>query len=113
MRRAAVGVLAGILIVGATPALVRGQQPGAAVQPQSPPTFKAGVEAVTVSASVRDPHGKVIQGLKQADFQVLDSGTPIRIQDFYVGESPISLAMLLDISGSMTPVAIRRGVTSF
>ena len=68
MRRAAVGVLAGILIVGATPALVRGQQPGAAVQPQSPPTFKAGVEAVTVSASVRDLWAKKDVGRKTGGY---------------------------------------------
>ena len=32
---------------------------------------------------------------------MLDSGQPAKILDFYSGDSPISLAILLDISGSM------------
>jgi VWFA-related protein len=80
---------------------------GLAQQSATPPvaepqaTFKSGVEAVTVSAAVRDGRGRVIQGLKVTDFQVLDGGFPVQISDFYAGESPISLAVLLDISGSM------------
>lgn len=73
-----------------------------ATSPQQPEaTFKAGVEAVSVFVSVRDSRGKVVQDLKQSDFEVFDSGAQRPIQDFYVGESPISLAILLDISGSM------------
>jgi len=59
------------------------------------------VEAVTVSAAVRDDRGRVIQGLKASDFQIFDTGNLVKINDFYAGESPISLAILLDISGSM------------
>jgi VWFA-related protein len=64
-------------------------------------TFKSGVEVVTVSISVRDDNGKVIQNLTKADFEVFDSGVRREIRDFFVGDSPISLALLLDISGSM------------
>jgi VWFA-related protein len=71
----------------------------AAEQPQV--IFKAGVEVVTVTAAVRDQHGRVVRDLKKSDFQVLDAGVPREIRDFYVGDSPISLAVLLDISGSM------------
>src|SRR5262249_24027678 len=64
-------------------------------------TFKGGVEAVTVSVAVRDSHGRVVRNLKETDFQVLDSGMPREIHDFYTGDSETSLALLLDISGSM------------
>ena len=64
-------------------------------------TFKSGVEVVTVSISVRDDQGKVIKDLTKADFEVFDSGFKKEIRDFYVGDSPVSLALLLDISGSM------------
>jgi VWFA-related protein len=63
--------------------------------------FKSSVELVTVSAAVRNGRGKVIRDLKKTDFEVLDSGRPVEIKDFYFGDSPISLAILLDISGSM------------
>ncbi len=64
-------------------------------------TFRSAVEVVTVSASVRTGGGKVVRDLERADFEVLDSGMPVAIRDFYAGEGPISLALLLDISGSM------------
>ena len=102
MRRAFIGLVIGALLVGSTPAAGSAQQPvqgGASPEPQA--TFKAGVEVVTVTASVRDQRGRVVQGLKASDFEVMDTGLPRQIRDFYVGESPISLAILLDISGSM------------
>ena len=73
---------------------VAGQQPTV--------TFRSGVEAVTVSALVRDVRGRVIRGLKKDDFQIIDGGFPRRITDFYVGESAATLGVLLDISGSMS-----------
>jgi VWFA-related protein len=74
-------------------------QPPARQQPLA--TFKSGVEVVTVSVSVRDAEGKVIQNLTKSDFELIDSGYKREIRDFFVGDSPISLALLLDISGSM------------
>jgi len=99
MRRSVLNVAIGALLLATTPAIGFGQQAAGAEQPQV--TFKAGVEAVTVSAAVRDTRGRVVQGLQKADFQIFDAGSPVKISDFYVGESPISLAILLDISGSM------------
>ena len=70
---------------------------------QDPPQiiFKSSVDLVTISAAVRSGRGKVVRDLKKADFEVLDSGSRVEIKDFYSGDSPISLAILLDISGSM------------
>jgi Ca-activated chloride channel family protein len=82
-------------------------QPGGAAQkgagtPQAPiATFRSAVEVVTVSVSVKTRGGKVVRDLERADFEVLDSAVPVALKDFYAGESPISLAVLLDISGSM------------
>ena len=79
-------------------------QPGA-VQPgtsQPQATFRSSVEVVTVTASVRDQRGRVVRDLKKTDFQVIDNGVPRQIKDFYAGDSPVSLAILLDISGSMS-----------
>jgi VWFA-related protein len=98
MRRAVVGVAIGALMAVGARDVALAQQ-AAAPQPQA--VFKAAVEVVTVSAAVRDARGRAVQGLKATDFEVIDTGTPTRISDFYVGESPISLAVLLDISGSM------------
>jgi Ca-activated chloride channel family protein len=64
-------------------------------------TFKSGVEAVTVTAAVRDRRGRVVRDLKRTDFEIVDSGRPREIRDFFAGDAPISLAIVLDISGSM------------
>ena len=64
-------------------------------------TLKSGVALVTVSVAVRTENGRVVRDLQRSDFTVIDAGQPTQIKDFYVGDSPISLAILLDISGSM------------
>jgi len=64
-------------------------------------TFKSGVEVVSVTAAVRDERGRVVRNLSKSDFVVVDSGFTRPILDFYAGDSPVSLALLLDISGSM------------
>jgi Ca-activated chloride channel homolog len=99
MRRALAGVVMGTLLAASAPAIAFARQNREPAEPQA--TFKASVEVVTVTASVRDQRGRVVEGLTAADFEVLDSGASTKIRDFYVGESPISLAILLDISGSM------------
>ena len=63
--------------------------------------FKAGVEVVTLTAAVRDGTGRVVRDLRRADFEVLDRGIARDISSFHAGDAPISLAVLLDISGSM------------
>src|SRR5687767_15788920 len=65
-------------------------------------TFRSGAEAVTVSAVVKDRFGKVIKNHKKTDFELIDSGTARQITDFYSGDSAVSLAVVLDISGSMS-----------
>ena len=69
--------------------------------PQPTVTFKSGVEAVSVSAIVRNQRGKVIKNLQKHDFELIDAGTATRIDDFYFGDAAVTLGVLLDISGSM------------
>jgi VWFA-related protein len=64
-------------------------------------TFRGGVDLVTATVSVRDRKGRIIKNLKQADFEIIDSGVAREIRTFESGESPVSLAVLVDISGSM------------
>jgi Ca-activated chloride channel homolog len=96
MRRLAVIVVASLALAGSPSA----QTDGARSQ-QSQATFKSGVDLVTLSVAVRTGNGRVVRDLQKSDFTVLDTGRPRKILDFYAGDSPISLAILLDISGSM------------
>jgi len=76
--------------------------PVSAIEVQDQVTFRGGVDLVTATVSVRDKKGRVIRDLKQSDFEIIDSGAIKVIKSFESGESPISLAVLVDISGSMS-----------
>jgi len=76
--------------------------PVSAIEPQDQVTFRGGVDLVTATVSVRDKKSRVIRDLKQTDFEIIDSGVNREIKTFESGESPISLAVLVDISGSMS-----------
>ena len=98
MRRLAVLV---VTILAAAGSLSAQSTPRDPAQQTPQATFKSGVDLVTVSVAVRTDGGKVVRDLQKADFTVLDTGQAAKIVDFYSGDSPISLAILLDISGSM------------
>ncbi len=69
---------------------------------QSAPTFASGVHVVPISATVRDRRGRIVTTLTSADFEVLDKGERRPIINFQVDYSgPITVAALLDVSGSM------------
>ena len=87
----------GVLTLAGIPA--RAQDAGQLAQSVS--TFRSAVDAVVVATTVRDGRGRIVRNLTQADFQVIDSGFGRPIQQFFSGDAPISLAVLLDISGSM------------
>ena len=91
----------GFTLVAAGAILEAQGPPPSPIRPEGQATFKSGVEVVTVSVAVRDESGHVVRGLKKTDFEILDSGVSREMKDFYVGDAPVSLAILLDISGSM------------
>ena len=83
--------------------------PGAAAQaPVAPPvgaTFRGGIDLVTVSAVVRDRKGKIVKNLVRDDFEVIDNGIVRTIAEFRPDRAPVSVAILIDGSGSMQVAA--------
>jgi Ca-activated chloride channel family protein len=67
----------------------------------SRPTFRASTDLVTVAATVRTRRGRPVVNLKASDFQLLDNGVPRTITDFKSDPAPVSVALLVDFSGSM------------
>ena len=66
------------------------------------PTFRSALDVVTIHASVRDRQGKLITGLTPEDFEIRDNGQLRRVLSLRSErEAPISLAILVDMSGSM------------
>jgi Ca-activated chloride channel homolog len=78
------------------------------LRPQAPASqerrevLSVDVELVNVSATVIDGSGRSVQGLTAQDFQVLEDGREQKISFFsHDSRVPISLGVLLDISGSL------------
>ena len=65
------------------------------------PTFRASTDLVTVAATVRTRKGRPVVNLKASDFQLTDAGKPRVISDFKSDPAPVSVALLVDFSGSM------------
>ena len=77
-----------------------------ALLPQQP-AFKTGVQTVALYATVRDAEGRAVPDLTKADFEILDNGKPVEITAFSSGRQPLTVALLLDMSGSMNPSVLR------
>jgi Ca-activated chloride channel family protein len=73
-----------------------------AAAPPSARQFTSGVNLVEVYASVTDSRGAAISGLTLADFELRENGELQQISNFAAGEFPLSVAVGLDRSFSMT-----------
>jgi Ca-activated chloride channel family protein len=69
--------------------------------PTKSPTFRGGVELVTIRAVVRDGKGRPVMTLASNEFELLDNGTPRAIVAVEQDNGPVGVALLFDISGSM------------
>lgn len=74
-------------------------QAGAGQQPL--PSFRAGVDIVSLTVTVTDPDGHYVTGLDANDFAVYEDGARQDIQFFNRSNLPVALSLLLDTSASM------------
>jgi len=60
------------------------------------------VRLVLLPTSVEDKRGRIVTGLKPGDFTLTDESVPQQIKYFSVeSDEPVSIAFVLDVSGSM------------
>ena len=59
------------------------------------------VNRVILWVSVTDKNEAFVSNLERSQFEVLENGKPQKLVDFYREERPITMAILLDSSGSM------------
>ena len=67
-------------------------------------TFKTDVNLVMVETTVRDARGAIYIKLKREDFQILEDGVEQEIRHFSRDELPLSVALVIDRSGSVAPI---------
>jgi Ca-activated chloride channel family protein len=87
--RAFVWLAAAVAVV---PLLASGQQQ---------PTFRSGTKVVSLYATVTEA-GRLVPGLAQEDFEILDNNKPQALTVFSNEVLPITVIVMLDTSGSMT-----------
>jgi Ca-activated chloride channel family protein len=75
---------------------------GSLVLAQDQPIFRSNVRTVPIYATVIDSGGRLVPGLEQADFSVLDNGTPADVALFSNDSQPFTAVVMLDTSASMT-----------
>lgn len=72
--------------------------PGSSLQSQ---IFKSTTDLVSVTATVLDKKGVPVLGLEKQDFTLFEDGKPQEVTFFTAEEQPISVAIVVDTSGSM------------
>jgi Ca-activated chloride channel family protein len=66
-------------------------------------SFRSGVELINVNATVTDDNGRFVSGLRKEDFSIYEDGERQEVTHFSNERVPVSLGIVLDASGSMTP----------
>jgi Ca-activated chloride channel family protein len=65
-------------------------------------TIRTHTELVLVPVTVTDPMNRVVVGLEQGNFQLFEDKQSQEIKHFSREDAPVSLGVILDVSGSMT-----------
>src|SRR5690606_35418347 len=85
---------------GATIALAASLVLGAGWQPAARQTFRSGVDAVQIDVLVTDG-SRPLAGLSTDDFELRDNGVVQQIDAAALGDVPVTLMLVLDVSESV------------
>ena len=89
--------LVAVLIAASAGLLAQGPPPGQ----QRQPSFRIGVELVSLNVTVTDGAARYVTDLDPVDFNVFEDGVKQDVSFFNKTSLPIALAILLDTSASM------------
>jgi Ca-activated chloride channel family protein len=90
MRRVRAVIAAAVLLIGAD------------LVAQQPPVYRADIQTVPVYVTVVGGDGHLVTDLTRGDFEIRDNGRPEPITLFDNSIQPISIVVMLDMSGSMS-----------
>jgi hypothetical protein len=78
-------------------------------------TIKVDVDLTLVNATVRDRHGCRVPGLSAENFKLWEDKVEQKIEYFSAEDAPVSVGVILDISGSMqrASAAVRNAAVPF
>ena len=84
-------------------------------KPKIPPRFKVDVDTVVVRVTVTDSLNRYVVGLDKEHFKVFENKVEQAVSHFSNDKSPLSVGIILDISGSMgdNMISARNSVVRF
>src|ERR1039457_1555447 len=101
-RTCPIGTMSGhLLLIGS---VLFGSYGIAVAQPSpdgDPPRFRVDTSLILIPVTVTDTRGANIGGLGKDRFTILDNRQPQPIAAFYTEDSPASIGLVLDVSGSV------------
>ncbi|MGH9431161.1 MAG: VWA domain-containing protein [Terriglobia bacterium] len=84
----------------------KAQQQGSQIVVREPPIhttpFQVNVNMVLVNVTVTDQYDRIVTGLDESNFEVLDNKVRQKIVSFSTEDAPISVGIIFDSSGSMS-----------
>jgi Ca-activated chloride channel family protein len=69
--------------------------------------IRLNTDLVLVPVTVTDPMNRLVTGLEQTDFEVYDDNNQQKITSFSCDDAPVSIGIIMDLSGSMTSKLVR------
>jgi len=63
--------------------------------------IRSDVKRVFIPTTVTDSYGRPVQGLHKQDFRLSEDGVEHDLSEFFIQDGPISVGVVLDISGSV------------
>src|ERR1044071_8454826 len=113
-----------VVVKSQEPAQKKPEKPAAAAPAQSPSPApkeqqKMGTELddhslitntdlITLTVTVTDTYGRYVSGLSKGAFAVFDNKQPQEITFFSDDDSPVSVGVIFDVSGSMSGDKVKR-----
>jgi Ca-activated chloride channel homolog len=91
-----IGCAALILIVGLS---AFGQKP--VPKPDDPYVLSVDVDLVLLNVTVMDKKGRIVRGLTEKNFKILEDGKTQDIREFHPEDIPATVGIVIDNSGSM------------
>ena len=83
----------------------KAEQPGDEQSPAQGSVFRSSTALVRIDTQVLKG-GRAVEGLKAEDFVVLDDDKPVPLAAFGRDSEPLQVALLFDVSGSMTKILV-------
>ena len=65
------------------------------------------VDLVLIPVTITDPMNRLVTGLEQNDFFVYENNSLQKVKTFATEDAPVSIGIIMDLSGSMTSKLIR------